>query len=127
MFNDLMESQQTYNSLEQAPCSTAGYLAAQCTSNGQFTIPQLAVGNHYTGPSGDTDNSICQCNTVLYSLISACAGCQKGTWLSYNEWTANCNSRAAMSTFPQSISNTTRVPAWAFLNVTVRFPSHVIM
>ncbi len=25
---------------------------------------------------------MCQCNTVLYSLISACAGCQKGKWLS---------------------------------------------
>ncbi|KAH9035495.1 hypothetical protein EDB85DRAFT_1943676 [Lactarius pseudohatsudake] len=111
----------TYNSFEQAPCSTAGYLAAQC-SNGQFTIPQLAVGNHYTGPSGGSDNGICQCNSVLYSLISACAGCQKGTWLSYDEWTANCSARAAMSTFPQSITNSTRVPAWAFLNVSTSQP-----
>ncbi|KAH9030975.1 hypothetical protein EDB84DRAFT_1493765, partial [Lactarius hengduanensis] len=111
----------TYNSFEQAPCSTAGYLAAQC-SNGQFTIPQLAVGNHYTGPSGGSDNGICQCNSVLYSLISACAGCQKGTWLSYDDWTANCSARAAMSTFPQSISNSTRVPAWAFLNVSTSQP-----
>ncbi|KAH9161344.1 hypothetical protein EDB89DRAFT_2031093 [Lactarius sanguifluus] len=131
----------TYNSLEQAPCSTAGYLAAQC-GNGQFTIPQLAAGNHYTGPSGGSDDGICQCNSVLYSLISGCAGCQKGTWLSYDEWTANCSSRAAMSTFvlqcsvvvhntekiiwwgrfPQSISNSTRVPAWAFLNVSTSQP-----
>lgn len=44
-----------------------------------FTIPQLAPGNHYTGPSG---NDLCQCNTVIYSLISACAGCQNGTWMS---------------------------------------------
>lgn len=110
----------TYNSLEQSPCSTAGYLAAQC-NNGQFTIPQLDAGNHYTGPSGST-NDICQCNTILYSVISACAGCQKGTWLSYDEWTANCSSRAAISTFPQAITNSTRVPAWAFLNVTTSQP-----
>jgi hypothetical protein len=110
----------TYNSLEQSPCSTAGYLAAEC-SNGEFTIPQLVTGNHYTGPSGGTSN-ICQCNTVLYSVISACAGCQKGTWLSYDDWTANCSSSAQMSTFPQSITNSTRVPAWAFLNVTSSAP-----
>ncbi|KAI9455002.1 hypothetical protein BJY52DRAFT_692191 [Lactarius psammicola] len=111
----------TYNSLEQSPCTTAGYLAAQC-SNGQFTIPQLAAGNRYTGPSGGTSNDICQCNTVLYSAISACAGCQKGKWSSYDEWTANCSSRATMSTFPQAITNSTRVPAWAFLNVTTSQP-----
>jgi hypothetical protein len=46
--------------------------------NVEFTIPQLAAGGHYTGPTVDDQ---CQCNTVLYSVISACAGCQKGTWL----------------------------------------------
>lgn len=43
-----------------------------------FTIPKLTAGNHYTAP---ISGSKCQCNTVLYSVISACAGCQKGTWL----------------------------------------------
>lgn len=43
-----------------------------------FTIPKLSAGNHYTAPDS---SSKCQCNTVLYSVISACAGCQKGTWL----------------------------------------------
>jgi hypothetical protein len=108
----------TYNTLEQAPCTTAGYMAAEC-NNGNFTIPKLVAGNHYTGPTTDDK---CQCNSVLYSVISACAGCQKGTWLTYDQWTANCGSPAAMSTFPEAINNDTRIPAWAFLNVTPSEP-----
>jgi len=108
----------TYNSLEQGPCTTAGYLAAEC-GDGQFTIPQLGAGNHYTGPTSDDK---CQCNTVVYSLISACAGCQKGTWLTFDQWTANCSSSGSQSTFPEAITNSTRVPAWAFLNVSASEP-----
>jgi len=105
----------TFNSLSQSPCVTAAYLAAEC-NNEQFTIEQLPQGQFYGGPSGSDD---CRCNSVYYSLISACAGCQKGTWLPYDQWYANCTSVEPMSTFPQSISNDTRVPAWAFVNVTV--------
>ena len=88
---------QTYNSLNQPPCQAAAYLAAEC-SNGrtflclahlvgtlidafaEFTIEPVPQGQFYTGPSG-SDN--CRCNSVYYSLISGCAGCQKGTWLPY--------------------------------------------
>jgi hypothetical protein len=46
----------------------------------EFTIEALPQGQFYTGPSGSDD---CRCNSVYYSLISGCAGCQKGTWLPY--------------------------------------------
>jgi len=92
---------------------TAAYLAAEC-NNEQFTIEQLPQGQFYGGPSGSDD---CRCNSVYYSLISACAGCQKGTWLPYDQWYANCTEVAPVSTFPQNINNDTRVPAWAFMNV----------
>jgi hypothetical protein len=119
----------------------------------------------YEGPSGSDD---CRCNSVYYSLISGCAGCQEGTWLPYAfstvvfgeccfipcdpYWTVTtsgmqiapesllCQRPCPMSTsvpivyptscatkqvfvgrFPQSIENVTRVPAWAFVNVTVRY------
>jgi hypothetical protein len=49
----------------------------------EFTIPQLVAGNHYSGPSDSSVTDTCECNTVYYSLISACAGCQRGIWLSY--------------------------------------------
>jgi len=63
------------------PC----FLGAPPTAHpsAEFTIPQLAVGNHYSGPSDSNATDTCECNSVYYSLISACAGCQKGTWLSY--------------------------------------------
>ena len=91
---------QTYNSLNQSPCQTAAYLAAQC-NNGrtfiliyvarenlidtspEYTIQQIPQGSHYTGPSGSDDGDICRCNSVYYSLISACVGCQKGVWIPY--------------------------------------------
>ncbi|KAI0273301.1 hypothetical protein BC834DRAFT_202391 [Gloeopeniophorella convolvens] len=111
----------TYNSLNQSPCVTSAYLASQC-SGGQFTIPQINLGAHYTGPSGPDDNDICKCNSVLYSTISACVGCQKGVWIPYDQWTANCTSVSPLGTFPQSITNNTRVPAWAFLNVSDSTP-----
>jgi hypothetical protein len=122
-----------------------------------FTIPKLVAGNHYTGPTTDDK---CQCNSVLYSVISACAGCQKGTWLTCARFSPrllpfqltprlqlrsmDCQLRfarrdvnvrlatfwgtVALDTkkkrrFPEAINNDTRIPAWAFLNVTVRIPS----
>ena len=39
----------------------------------EFIFPPLAPGEVYRGP--DTDTS-CQCNTVFYSLLSACGACQ---------------------------------------------------
>ena len=165
---------QTYNSLNQPPCQTAAYLAAEC-SNGrtflcpaylvgapidafaEFNIEPLPQGRFYAGPSG-SDN--CRCNSVYYSLISGCAGCQKGIWQPYvhilllsvsclilgdpystvttsGTQTApvslpcqrsclSCSqphgllNRFSWSRFPQSITNDTRVPAWAFMNVSVR-------
>ncbi|KAI9508314.1 hypothetical protein F5148DRAFT_1284250 [Russula earlei] len=106
----------TYNSLNQTPCETAAYLAAEC-NNGQFLIPQLASGNHYTGPSGSDATDMCECNSVFYSLLSACSGCQKGIWIPYGQWSENCSAVEPVSTYPRKISSATLVSAWAFLNV----------
>ena len=46
----------------------------------EFTIEQLPEGGQYERPVG---NNICKCNTVYYSLISGCAGCQLGLWTTY--------------------------------------------
>ena len=44
-----------------------------------YTFGPLVSGQEYT-PAEVND---CTCNTVRYSLISACAACQDGTWLPY--------------------------------------------
>lgn len=46
-----------------------------------FVIPALLPQNSYTGPSGQDNGDLCKCNTVTYNLISACAACQEGSWI----------------------------------------------
>jgi len=48
-----------------------------------FTINSLMPGYSYTGPSGVDDSNLCKCNTVAYSLISACDACQSSNWITY--------------------------------------------
>ena len=93
-----------------------------------FTIPTLTSHDtFYTGPTGPTDqNDLCKCNTVVYSLMSACAACQGSNWFScvcpppffplffaalsstilfckqkkrWNTWKKNCTSVDASQTF----------------------------
>jgi hypothetical protein len=49
-----------------------------------FTIPTLTSNDiSYTGPTGPSDeNDLCKCNTVVYSLMSACGACQGSKWFS---------------------------------------------
>ena len=49
-----------------------------------FTVQALSPGNSYPGPSGNDDTNLCMCNTVVYSLMSACDGCQGETWITYD-------------------------------------------
>ena len=50
-----------------------------------FTINALQPGYSYTGPAGGIDDSnMCKCNTVSYSLISACDGCQGSDWIRFD-------------------------------------------
>ncbi|THH17527.1 hypothetical protein EW146_g3301 [Bondarzewia mesenterica] len=107
----------TYNSLNQTPCVVAAYLEAVC-NGGQYGISSLIPGNHYIGPNGPDNGDLCKCNTVSYSLISACDACQGSTWTQWSEWSLNCSSVSADGTYPRSIPSGTRVPGWAYLNVT---------
>ena len=49
-----------------------------------FTINALRPGYSYTGPSGVDNSNLCKCNTVTYSLISACDACQGEAWTTYD-------------------------------------------
>ena len=57
------------------PCRLGSFAA--------FTINSLLPGYSYTGPSGVDDSNLCKCNTVAYSLISACDACQGAQWITY--------------------------------------------
>lgn len=96
---------QSFNSLIQDPCTVTANMMATCTSDNcelfvclsflcigglyrltlfaAYTISPLHLGEAYYGPNGDNDLNSCMCTTVIYSLFSACAGCQGGNWITY--------------------------------------------
>ena len=50
-----------------------------------FTVNALEPGYSYVGPAGGIDDSnMCKCNTISYSLISACDACQGSDWIRFD-------------------------------------------
>jgi len=107
----------SYNSLNQSPCDLTTSLEATCSGRRNPMVP-ISAGWTYPGPYAGEDD-LCQCSTVVYSLVSACAGCQGTTWISWSQWTYNCSSVSPHSTYLFPIPNGTRVPHWAYLDVTL--------
>ncbi|KIL68697.1 hypothetical protein M378DRAFT_157795 [Amanita muscaria Koide BX008] len=104
-----------YNSLGQSPCFVAQSLdicGAQDTN-----IPPLPSGNTYGGPSVNETDS-CRCSSVYYSLLAACSGCQDRNWIRWSTYTQNC-SQVYLAIYPNTIPHSTRVPHWAYLDVSV--------
>ncbi|KDQ06724.1 hypothetical protein BOTBODRAFT_39380 [Botryobasidium botryosum FD-172 SS1] len=109
------------NSLGQNACLVAAYISSGCTT-GTWTVPALtSLTSSYNPPNG-TGVTDCRCSTVEYQLISACVVCQGGTnpapWLN---WATNCPANLiSVGTYPHPIPAGTSVPAWAFLDPTVK-------
>ena len=47
-----------------------------------FAIAPVPQGKSYRGPDGG-ESDPCECNTVVYSLVSACGACQGASWIQY--------------------------------------------
>ncbi|KAG1891138.1 hypothetical protein F4604DRAFT_393609 [Suillus subluteus] len=104
------------NSLGQGPCVVASYLESVC---GAINFAPLPTGYLYSAPSAATANT-CVCNTVTYSMVSACADCQNRTYLDWSSWSSSC-SKLSIREYPNDIPTGTKVPNWAYLNVTGDF------
>jgi len=104
-----------FNSKSQSPCLVAEDLATVCDRNG-FTLYPLSPGGSYGGPSEDQNNN-CHCTSVFYSLISACAACQDGSWIPWTQYIQNCSTQVFLTVYPANIPSYTSVPHWAYLNV----------
>ncbi|KAG1754638.1 hypothetical protein EDB19DRAFT_1667459 [Suillus lakei] len=102
------------NSLGQNPCEVASFLESVC-NGGDFAVYSLPPGTHYAAPTASQANN-CQCNTATYSLISACGDCQNATFLTWSQWSYNCS--PVYIGYPYSIPTGTKVPNWAYLNLT---------
>ncbi|KAJ7120499.1 hypothetical protein C8R43DRAFT_83280 [Mycena crocata] len=101
------------NSQQQSPCLVASSLLAVCT--GSYDVFALPEGWHYNGPSIQDANP-CQCNTVVYSLLSECGLCQNRTVVMWSVWETNCAS-VSIGSFPKPIPAGLHVPGWAYLDV----------
>ncbi|KAF8892476.1 hypothetical protein BD779DRAFT_1188543 [Infundibulicybe gibba] len=86
--------QWTSNSHKQSPCQVASSLLAVC-NNGSYNVAALPDQTHYLGPDL-SDANPCQCNTVVYSLMSACV---------------------SVNSYPLPIPSGTYVPGWAYFDV----------
>lgn len=106
------------NSLGQDPCSVGSRLDATCRGLGQYNYAQLDPDEHYVSPSKDHPGDLaCDCNTVMYSLIMACATCQDATAYPWLTWVGACEG-VYVSAYPSTIPQGTAIPQWAFFNVT---------
>ncbi|KAI0280141.1 hypothetical protein BGY98DRAFT_372837 [Russula aff. rugulosa BPL654] len=94
----------------------AAYMLATCYS-GSYTLAPLSIGTTYLGPNPSNSNG-CQCSTIGYSLISACATCQDELTIYWSEYTLNCTSTQPPSQFPNPVPAGVYVPHWAILDVT---------
>jgi len=101
----------SFNSLNQSPCLVSAYLANPCALNADFDVPAIGPGIHYTPP---IVTNLCVCNTVIYSLLSACALCQGGDVDPWTDYTTNCTGTSPDGTYIPTIQTGTAVPKWAY-------------
>ncbi|KAI0694604.1 hypothetical protein BC835DRAFT_999872 [Cytidiella melzeri] len=105
------------NSRGQSPCLQAAYLNGACLNDPQDAyVYSLPADFHYRPPTLDTATP-CQCSTVFYSMIGACAGCQDRDNLPWSAWDTNCT--AVYIGWPSDvpIPPGTSIPSWAFIDV----------
>ncbi|KAG1746108.1 hypothetical protein EDB19DRAFT_1690368 [Suillus lakei] len=102
------------NSLGQNPCLVTAYLGSPC-GGGSYEINVIPAGTQYSGPPLNGTNP-CQCNSVTYSLTSACGVCQGLIPVTWSSWKTNC-STAFTQLYPTTIPTGTAVPNWAYLDV----------
>jgi hypothetical protein len=93
------------------PCLLVSSLA-------DFNVSSLPPGSSYGSPGSSEAANLCYCNTVGYSLVSACAACQGGGYAAWSTWVASCTKTLPPPSFPNPVPSGTRVPHWALLDVT---------
>ncbi|CAE6477741.1 unnamed protein product [Rhizoctonia solani] len=105
------------NSKGQSPCLVAAYLQGQCYPNKQWNVTSLPSGAQYIAPTNQEVTG-CACSSPVYSLLSACAACQGGTYATWGQWTAGCSSGLINNgSFPFQVPADTALPQWALKSI----------
>ncbi|KAI0773762.1 hypothetical protein C8Q74DRAFT_1368319 [Fomes fomentarius] len=123
------------NSRGQSPCLVTAYLYTPCVAASKANVGALTDPNTwYLRPTGIDG---CTCNSVVYSMLEACARCQWGsatnlamlswvsaTLLGYIGMLIDSDGRESVGLvgklYPNPIPPGTAIPAWAFQDVTVQ-------
>ena len=88
-----------------------------CTTNQHWIVNSLANTNvTYAPPTGALINP-CQCNSVGYTLVQACASCQDAIVGRWDAWIKNCPDAFATSYWPYDVPSQTTIPPWAMLSL----------
>ncbi|KDN50128.1 hypothetical protein RSAG8_01464, partial [Rhizoctonia solani AG-8 WAC10335] len=110
------------NSAGWTPCLVSAHLSAQCTTDNSWGVPSIGTEGPYSPPNGTYANR-CRCNSVQWSLLSACSMCQGGAAGTWQRWTVNCSSTVTTSAsqggYPLSIPSGVSVPHWAYYDFTL--------
>ncbi|KAG7447978.1 uncharacterized protein BT62DRAFT_745982 [Guyanagaster necrorhizus] len=64
-------------------CRAKAHLLTARTPFTAFTLNPLPANTHYSGPTSPQEANECECSSVVYSLVSACAVCQERNYLTY--------------------------------------------
>jgi len=105
------------NSEKQTPCLVAAYLLGACNASGTIAdIPPLLDGENYPVPTQSTAND-CQCSSVVYNLMSACALCQLHDSISsWADWNTSCAGYSVSpGNYTRPIPSGIAVPGWAYI------------
>jgi len=124
----------------QTPCSIAASLESACGArelrihwstlstklmvSTAHQVNQIPAETHYIGPSL-SDADPCTCNSVTYSLVEACGGCQARSFiLPFAQWKVNCT-QAQVGSIGESVFDVTFLPSrpLTLARRTPRFPS----
>ena len=70
-----------------------------------WSIGPISPGSYYLGPNGFGGTDLCLCNSVIYSLMSACVACQGSIWTVYG---------SILSFLTSFYISAIRWPSWAF-------------
>ncbi|KIJ28828.1 hypothetical protein M422DRAFT_37206 [Sphaerobolus stellatus SS14] len=111
----------TFNQKGVSPCDLAASIDHVCFPS-DTAYPWLLNltdqnNNAYGGPIEGFSNK-CDCSTVQYALMAACAFCQDGGIDPWGVWSANCSeSDISIASFPLDFDGTD-IPIWAFVNLT---------
>ncbi|KLO10747.1 hypothetical protein SCHPADRAFT_892133 [Schizopora paradoxa] len=102
----------------------------ECIPNSEFLLPKryvavtilpLPMGDQvvYLNPpnNGAGSSSNCTCNTVTYSIMSACSICQGQTYMTWDNWSLSCSIKT-IGQFPDDLPPAASVPAWAYGEIT---------